>query len=415
MQIIGLHVEDIMRIRTVETELKPGLSLVLGENSAGKSSLLNAITWALMGKRSQADVPVREGEEHGTVVLDLEELKITLRVLEGGSRQLLVEGKDGEMLKKPSALLEQLVGHMLDPLAFDRAEPAKQRDMLLACLGIDPMKLAARIDGLKLKRRDSNRDVGRLETELKSREAPADPPLEKIEVADLMKQADEVRALHEILQGYERLQADTAAQIEADKASIARLEKRIAECEQRAANAKKMEDQKRAELEAMPDYATLSQQAADAGANNARADEHEITRQQHAALDSARAQVDEYEKGISDIGVEVQTALSEADFGVDGIAVGDMGVLYRGRPFGQAASNERITLSTAIAMKMRPKSDEQIRVMIIRDGSLLDAGALEALKAAAETNDYQILVERVGTDAGEHQALIIEDGALVAT
>jgi hypothetical protein len=58
----------------------------------------------------------------------------------------------------------------------------------------------------------------------------------------------------------------------------------------------------------------------------------------------------------------------------------------------------------AIAMASNPK----LRVIRIKDGSLLDDDALALVAQTAEQHDYQVLMERVGT--GDPGAIIIEDG-----
>jgi hypothetical protein len=78
--------------------------------------------------------------------------------------------------------------------------------------------------------------------------------------------------------------------------------------------------------------------------------------------------------------------------------------LYRGFPFEQASSAEQLRVSAAIGMALNP----ELKVMLIRDGSLLDAESLRLLSELAERADHQIWIERVST--GEEVSVVIEDG-----
>ena len=55
-------------------------------------------------------------------------------------------------------------------------------------------------------------------------------------------------------------------------------------------------------------------------------------------------------------------------------------------------------------MSQRPA----LRVMLVRDGSLLDDGAMKELGALAAEHGAQVLVERVGKDAGGMGVVIVD-------
>ena len=53
------------------------------------------------------------------------------------------------------------------------------------------------------------------------------------------------------------------------------------------------------------------------------------------------------------------------------------------------------------------KANPELRVLLIKDGSLLDADNLALIAAMAETDDYQVWIERVETGEG---GVVMEDG-----
>jgi len=77
--------------------------------------------------------------------------------------------------------------------------------------------------------------------------------------------------------------------------------------------------------------------------------------------------------------VQKREAVASAKLPVDGIEFGDGEIMFKGVPFSQASDAERLTVSIAIAMAMNPK----LRVIRVRDGSLLDDGSMAILAQMA--------------------------------
>ena len=80
---------------------------------------------------------------------------------------------------------------------------------------------------------------------------------------------------------------------------------------------------------------------------------------------------------------------------------------FRSIPFSQASEAEKIKASMAIGLALNP----QLRVLLIRDGSLLDSDSLKTIGEMAANADAQIWIERVGD--GDEVSVVIEDGAVV--
>lgn len=107
---------------------------------------------------------------------------------------------------------------------------------------------------------------------------------------------------------------------------------------------------------------------------------------------------------LTELGEQKAQALADAKFPVDGLTFDDTGVLYRGVPLSQASSAEQIRVSLAMGMALNPR----LRVLMIKDGSLLDEDSMAAIREQVTEGGYQLWLERVG-DA-DQGAVIIEDG-----
>ena len=83
------------------------------------------------------------------------------------------------------------------------------------------------------------------------------------------------------------------------------------------------------------------------------------------------------------------------------------GVTFDGVPFTQVNSAMRRRVAFAIATAGDPK----LRLVIIKDGDLLDADSLAAIRELADERGYTVLVER-DRDESRQIGFTIEDGTL---
>lgn len=136
----------------------------------------------------------------------------------------------------------------------------------------------------------------------------------------------------------------------------------------------------------------------------------------HAAksleVDRLRAEWTAKNNEVEALRAEKAALLAAAKFPVPGLSFGEKGgVTFQGQPLEQASGAEKIRVSMAIALASAPAGDDGIKLVLIRDASLLDEDSLELVARVAEEAGAQVILERVGTrDPG---AIIIVDGGTV--
>jgi hypothetical protein len=135
-----------------------------------------------------------------------------------------------------------------------------------------------------------------------------------------------------------------------------------------------------------------------------RAEQAEINRRATAIEAEAQALTAAMEKREA----EKLKALQGAQMPVDGLSLSGGSVLFNGLPFDQASDAEALRVSVAIAMAANPK----LRVIRVRDGSLLDEDGMTLLSDLARQKDYQIWCERV--DSTGKIGIVMDDGEVVA-
>ena len=133
--ITSLEAENVKRIKAVALTPAPtGLTLVGGNNNQCKTSVLDALAWALGGDRFRPDAAVRDG------AMAPAHLKVTL------SNGVIVErkGKNSTLtVTDPTGRRsgQQLLNAFIEPLALDlprfmEASDREKADILLKIIGI---------------------------------------------------------------------------------------------------------------------------------------------------------------------------------------------------------------------------------------------------------------------------------------
>ena len=428
MKIVRFQAENIKKLRVVEISPRGDVIQITGRNGQGKTSVLDSIFWGLGGADDIQAKAIRQGENSARITLDLGEIVVTrkFRKADTGEEKtdLIVESANGARFPSPQRMLDDLIGSIsFDPLAFSRMKPKEQADMLrrLVPLAVDIDAL----NGLNLKDFDSRTDINR-QAKAKRAQAdgitvPADLPAQKIDTADLLHQMETA--------------AETNTDIETRKVRREQAAEKIAGLRQTAANDAAKAVQLRAEAdtldkqsavftkdaddlqakldgaEALPepvDTAALSRQIADAQAKNALIDK----RIQREALvkeaDALEAEAENLTDSIDARKAEIAKAIAAAAMPVAGLGFGEGVVTFNGLPLDQASSAEQLRISTAIAMAGNPK----LKVIRIKDGSLLDDVSMALLAEMASANGFQCWVESVDTTG--KVGIVMEDGAVVA-
>lgn len=428
MKIVQLVAENVKRLKAVTITPDGNIVEITGRNGQGKSSVLDAIWWAVSGTSNIQAKPIRKGEEQASIRLDLGEIKVirTFKAREDGTHTttLVVENGDGARYTSPQKMLDGLLGALsFDPLAFTRMDGKTQLETLKRFVaGVDfaGIEKASKEDFDK--RTEVNRQIRSLRAQAVALAIPPDAPSVRIDDAALVEELERAGEHNTDIER-RRARRDEAAREVAgfeNRAEIARTKA----SELRAQAARLDEDvtalttkagELREKLDSAPalpepiDTLALRQRIGDAGRVNALVVQREHRDRIDAQAKEAEAQADALTKAIEARTVAKREAIAKADLPVPGIGFGDDEILLDGIPFDQASSAEQLRTSVAIAMAANPK----LRVIRVQDGSLLDEEAMRILAEMAAAADYQVWIEVV--QSGRSAAVVIEDGAVVGS
>ncbi len=408
LHIVGLKIENIKRLSAVEIAPMSGAVIIGGNNANGKSSVLDSIEMAFTGAKG-CPKPVHDGAESGYIVADLGEIVVTRRFTAGGGSSLVVSGADGKKMSSPQGILDELYGSIaFDPIAFSRMKPKDQLEELRAIVGVN----TTLIDSSRQSKYDERTAVNRKVAELKAAVAAMpfheDTPRAAISAAAISAEISKGNAANTAREEYIRLGKSTAAAVASADENIARLKGEIASLEKGRETAAASLESLRAKSDEFPqvDVSALAAKLDSIAEINARVADNAALVAAEESLAATEGASLALTAAITDLDERKRKKLEEAKYPVAGLRLTDAGVQYNGIPFEQSSSAEQLRVSVAIGIAANPR----LRVMLVRDGSLLDDESLAALEKMAEDSGAQVWIERVGK--GDECSIIIEDGCV---
>jgi DNA repair exonuclease SbcCD ATPase subunit len=428
-KIIRLTSENVKRISAVEIKPDGNMVIIGGKNGAGKSSVLDSIFYTLGGKSSLPVKPLREGSKRGFSEVELDDLVIRRTFNEGGGTTLTITNKhDDSTAKSPQAILDALVGKLsFDPLEFARGskpeDDRRRSETLRSLVGIDFTADNAERDKVYQKRTKVNAEVDAI----KSRIAALPPLVEgvpDIEVssaeilaeqqkaaelnANNQKARDQLSRIKDAIglneddinlckERIKELEVKLGREREQLEKLVVSLSKSKTEYESRHAEVKKLVD---------TDLAPFQTRAKQVEETNKSIRSNSARVKLQVELDDKQTEAEDLTMQIEEIDYKKQRKISSAKFPIDGLTVDSSGeVLFSGIPFSQASSAQQLRASLAIGLGLNPK----LKVVLIRDGSLLDEESLKMVAEAAKAAGAQIWMEKVSSD-GQGCSVVIEDG-----
>ncbi|MAM53394.1 ATP-binding protein [Microbacterium sp. UBA3394] len=394
-------VENFKGVREISLSPTGSLVVIAGGNGAGKSSFIDAFVELFDPKGTRlTPKPIRDGESEARA--EFTDTDLGVRIVRTWKKEdagkLEVFALDGAKYSKPAEVVASLTGGLIfDPVQFLSLDEKRQRDALLAKvdLPIDLDEVARERAGAEERRRDAGREVKRLQGALSTMTAPAPgTPTEEVSAADIIA---ELRAGND----QNRRVIDAQNECIVLDRRIEDLEAQLASARGRAADLAKIAAEDQVDVEAIRERLDAVEES-NAGVRAAAEYSRTASAASTAASEYAAAQDD-----LDEIEERKRAALASATFPVDGLSVDESGVTFDGVPFRQTNTATQRKVAFAIATAGDPK----LKLVIVRDGDLLDADSLAAVREVGKERGYTVLVER-DRDESREIGFTIEDGAL---
>lgn len=421
MKINKLEIENVKRVRAVKMEPSAnGLTIIGGNNAEGKTSVLDAIAWALGGNSFKPSEPMRRGSATAPY------LKVVMSnglIVErkGKNSSLTVTDPSGE--KAGQQLLDTFIEKLaLDLPRFMQANDKDKAQTLLNIIGVGP-QLALLEEAEKTKYQERTM-IGRVANQKQKYAAEQpyypDAPKDLVSVSDLISQQQDILARN----GENQRKRERVKEITFEKHRIydeaQRLEQQIADLTKRLEERRAAYDQAaNDESIAMKEAAQLRDEST-AELEQSIANIEELNRQVRANLDKDKAeddargyvkQYDQLTDELNKIRKDKTDLLKCAELPLPGLTVEDGRLTYNGQHWDNMSGAEQLIVATSIVRKLNPECG----FVLIDKLEQMDTKTLQEFGAWLEHEGLQVIATRIST--GSECSIIIEDGygELIAT
>lgn len=412
VKITALEAENVKRIKAVALTPSPtGLTIVGGNNNQGKTSVLDALAWALGGDRFRPDAAQRDG------AVAPAHLKVTL------SNGVIVErkGKNSTLtVTDPTGRRsgQQLLNAFIEPLALDlprfmEASDKEKADILLRIIGIGAelhtrdMEIKALYDKRTFTGQLAQQKKHFAEELISYPEAPDEP----VSASDLIRQQQDILAhngenqrkrsqlaqLTDLLERQKKVVADLEFQLSTERQRLTTMQADVKIAQTAAAD---LQDESTAELEA------------------SIRDIEETNRKVRANLEKSRAEDEavqydsEYKRLTEQIAqkrADRMALLNGADLPLRGLSVEDGALTYKGKHWRDMSSSDQLRVAAAIVRRLNPDCG----FVLLDKLEQMDMTTLQEFSAWLEAEGLQAIATRVST--GSECQIIIEDGMVKDT
>lgn len=412
--ITALEAENVKRIKAVALTPAPtGLTLVGGNNNQGKTSVLDALAWALGGERFRPDAAQRDG------AIAPAHLKVTL------SNGVVVErkGKNASLtVTDPTGRRsgQQLLNAFVEPLALDLprfmdASDKEKADILLRIIGIGA-ELHTRdleIKGLYDKRTFTGQLAAQKKHFAEEMISYPEAPDELVSASELIRQQQDILARNGENQRLRAQYAELEQQVQQCVDELKRTRERIATLQQLAdeldAKHTKLFNQRetaRKTVSQLQDESTAELEAS-------IRDIEETNRKVRANLEKSRAEdeaaqyASEYDRlteSIQQKRAERMALLNGADLPLPGLSVEDGVLTYNGKRWRDMSGSDQLRVAAAIVRRLNPDCG----FVLLDKLEQMDMTTLTEFGRWLEAEHLQAIATRVST--GSECQIIIEDG-----
>lgn len=411
VKINKLEIENVKRVKAVTIEpTSNGLTILGGNNNQGKTSVLDAIAWALGGNKYKPSKAARDGS------MNPPSLRVEL------SNGLIVErkGKNSDLkVTDPSGQKagQQLLDSFVEELAlnlpkFIESSAKDKANTLLQIIGVG--EKLWELDRKEEQLYNERRTIGQIADQKKkyAAEQPQYPevPNELVSIADLIHEQQEILARNGENAKKRQNRENIVNSLHLSEARLKQLKEQL--------------DQEKATHESlMSDYIAANKSIEDLvdestdEIENSIANIEEINRKVRANLDKEKAEEDAKEYGsqydnlskqIQDVRDERTSLLDSADLPLPGLSVEDGELVFEGQKWDNMSGSQQLRVATAIVRKLKPECG----FVLLDKLEQMDIPTLNEFGKWLESEGLQAIATRVSS--GEECQIIIEDGYVVS-
>lgn len=407
IKINSLEIENIKRVKAVQLKpLENGLTVIGGKNGQGKTSVLDAIAWALGGDRFRPSQPDREGSHVPP------NLHITLSnglVVERRGEKGALKVIDPNGNKGGQQLLNEFVEQLAINLPKFMEQTSKEKaNTLLKIIGVGDKLYELETQEQQLY--NHRHAIGQIADQKAkfAKEMPyyAGVPKEPVSASELIKEQQILLAKN----GENQRKRQHVAEMEARRAT---LDERISALTEQLKQLSSEYGDIERDLDIAKRSASNLQDESTAEIEQSISDIEQLNIKIRANLEREKAEIDaeDYKKQYETLTEQIEKVrsdksalLNSADLPLKGLSVEDGELVYNGFKWDNMSGSEQLKVSTAIVRKLNPKCG----FVLIDKLEQMDTETLDDFGKWLESEGLQAIATRVST--GGECSIIIEDG-----
>jgi len=405
VKITSFEIENVKRVRAVSLEpAQEGLTVIGGRNCQGKTSVLDAIAYALGGeKRRPSNFQNEEGMNPGSIKVTLSNGLIVQRA--GKNAALKVTDPSGS--KAGQKLLDSFIEELaLDLPKFMIMDSRKKAQVLLHCLGIEEQLDALDKEEKKAydERTLQNREADRKEKYAKELPEFPDAPDEPLDAAQLMKELQDIALNNERVANHQMALKNAREAAEYSHQVVEKVKADLQTAEER-------EKKAMAELSQLESLQLLERDPADAQAALDNLNETnrrvQANNDKHVAIDvakEARELADILTRKVEEVRERRMALLKSANMPLEGLSVEDGELVYNGQKWDCMSSMEQFRVAVAVCRQLKPECG----FVLLDKLEAFDLGQLREFNEWLQTMGMQAIATRVSE--GDECSIIITDG-----
>lgn len=410
VKINKLEIENVKRVKAVAIEPTPnGLTVIGGNNGQGKTSVLDAIAWALGGNKYKPTKAQREGS------VTPPSLQITMNnglIVKRDGKNSSLKVIDPTGRKAGQQLLNEFVEELAINLPkFLEASDKEKAETLLQIIGVGDELFE--LDSAEARLYNDRRAIGQIADQKKkfALEKPyyTDAPDELVSVSELIQQQQAILARNGENQRKREQVTKISQDLDLANQIVNSLKKQLQEAEEKQAKLQ-------ADLEVAHKSAADLKDESTAELEKQLAEIDEINRRVRANLDKEKAESDakEFKEKYDSLTAEIEEIrakrtdlLSKADLPLPGLSVMDGKLTYNNQQWDNMSSSEQLRVATAIVRKLKPDCG----FVLLDKLEQMDLRTMNEFGKWLEKEGLQGIATRVST--GDECEIIIEDGYVV--
>jgi len=407
IKINSLQIENVKRVKAVRIEFtENGLTVIGGKNKQGKTSVLDAIAWALGGEKHRPSDAQRDGS---VIPPNLNVVLSNGFVVErrGKNSDLKVIDPNGK--KGGQQLLNEFVEQLaLDLPKFIQSSSKEKANILLQIIGVGDKlyELEKQEQEVYNRRKAIGQIADQKQKFAKEMTYHPDAPKELISAGDLIKQQQNILAQN----GENQRKRHKVEQLRSEHKSLSENINRLAE---QLRELKKQQENVYADIEIAQKDALDLQDESTAELENNINNIETINIKVRANLDKDKAEQDalEYSNQYNALTAQIESVrkektdlLTNADLPLPGLSVVDGELTYNGKRWDGMSGSEQLQVSVAIVRKLNPNCG----FVLMDKLEQMDMDTLNEFGQWLEAEGLQAIATRVST--GEECSIIIEDG-----